>query len=102
LTFVREAYLGQLLSVTRTLKTLRWAWYHHPDLEDQFNTPIIDLGQIVAVISRVRGTLTDLTISAVCYSGQGDLKPPPLKTKGSLNAIVNFDMLKRFEAPLHS
>jgi hypothetical protein len=42
----------------------------------------------------------DLTISAGCNSGLGDLELPPLKIKGSLNAIVNFDMLKRFKALL--
>lgn len=100
LTSIREAYLGQLLSVTRALETLRWTWYYCEDIEDrdQFCTPIIDLDQVVAAISHVRGTLTDLTISADSDLVGGFY--PPFKTKGSLNAIVNFDMLKIFEAPL--
>lgn len=99
LTSVREAYLAELLSVTQNLKTLRWSWYYDFGLDDKFNTPIIDLGQIAAAIAHVRDTLTDLTISADCDIGGNDQHLPGLKTVGSLHAIVNCDMLQRLQVP---
>ncbi|PYI01921.1 hypothetical protein BO78DRAFT_378087 [Aspergillus sclerotiicarbonarius CBS 121057] len=99
LNFVREAHLGQLLSVTQNLKTLRWAWYFDISVEDQFTTPIVDLDQIDTALSHVRDTLTDLTILAECGTG---LDPflPSIKTEGSLKSLVNFNKLKRLQIPL--
>jgi hypothetical protein len=96
LTVIREAHLAHILSATTGLKTLHWQWYY-PDtfIRDQFVMPIIDLDQIVKSMFHVRDTLTDLTISARCDSDG----VPPLTITGSLNAIVNFNALKRFEVP---
>ncbi|KAM0104531.1 hypothetical protein ACP6JE_000812 [Aspergillus fumigatus] len=99
LTIVREAYLSELLALTQNLKTLRWHWYFDYGVIDKFTTPIVNLDWIVAVISRVRGTLTDLTLSAKCGLGGGDQFLPGIKTLGSLQGMVGFDKLKRLQVP---
>jgi hypothetical protein len=99
LTIVREAYLGELLALTQNLETLRWHWYYDLGVSDKFTTPIGNLDWIVAVISRVRGTLTDLTLSAKCGYGGGDQFLPGIKTVGSLQGMVDFDKLKRLQVP---
>jgi hypothetical protein len=99
LTIVREAYLGELLALTPNLETLRWHWYFDYGVIDKFTTPIVNLDWIVAVISRVRGTLTDLTLSAECGLGGGDQFLPGIKIVGSLQRMVGFDKLKRLQVP---
>ncbi|KAH3027076.1 hypothetical protein KXV89_007486, partial [Aspergillus fumigatus] len=99
LTIAREAYLSELLALTQNLKTLRWHWYFDYGVIDKFTTPIVNLDWIVAVISRVRGTLTDLTLSAKCGLGGGDQFLPGIKTLGSLQGMVGFDKLKRLQVP---
>jgi hypothetical protein len=99
LTIVREAYLGELLALTQNLETLRWHWYYDFGVRDKFTTPIVSLDWIVAVISHVRGTLTDLTLSAACGLGGGDQFLPGIKIVGSLQRMVGFDKLKRLQVP---
>ena len=99
LEYIREGHLSQILSATTGLKTLHWDWYYREDLANQFVTPIIDLDNIVESMSHVRDTLTDLVIKAGCDTTQGP-EPGPLTIKGSMRAIVNFNMLKRFEVPV--
>ena len=70
LTFIREGRLSQILSTTTRLKTLRWEGYYLDKIADPFVKPIIDLYLIIKTMSHVRDTLTDLAISAVCYSSQ--------------------------------
>ncbi|EHA27556.1 hypothetical protein CBS63078_3699 [Aspergillus niger] len=100
LTAVREAYLGDLLSVMPYLKTLRWAWYYDYGVEDDFVSPTVDLDRIAAAVSRVRGTLMDLTISADAPIGGNEQFHPAVKMEGSLRAMVEFDELKRLRIPL--
>ncbi|KAL6228839.1 hypothetical protein BDW75DRAFT_235618 [Aspergillus navahoensis] len=101
LTHVREGYLGELLSVTKNLRSLRWEWYFDYGVEDRFTTPIVELTQIVAALSTVRDTLTDLTIFADCECDVhgGDAFRPAIKTEGSLHSLVNFDMLRSLQIP---
>ncbi|RAL06168.1 uncharacterized protein BO80DRAFT_489702 [Aspergillus ibericus CBS 121593] len=100
-TSIREAYLGEILSVTPNLETLRWAWYFDSGVEDQYTTPIVHLDQISTALSHVRDTLTDLIISADCALGGNDQFLPAIKTEGSLHALANSNMpkLKRLEIP---
>ncbi|OJJ76795.1 hypothetical protein ASPBRDRAFT_60492 [Aspergillus brasiliensis CBS 101740] len=100
LTAVREPYLGDLLSVTPNLKTLRWAWYYDNGVEDDFVLPIVDLDRIAAALCQVRGTLTDLTILAEAPIGGNEQCYPAVKIEGSLCAMVGFDGLKRLQVPL--
>ncbi|KAE8136487.1 hypothetical protein BDV38DRAFT_293903 [Aspergillus pseudotamarii] len=99
LTTVRETYLGKLLAVTQNVEALRWQWYYDYGVRDRFTTPIVDLDRFTAAISHVRGTLTDLTVSADVDIGGNDQFLPGIKIQGSLHAMVNFDMLKRLQVP---
>jgi hypothetical protein len=63
LLYVRDYFLGDLLSVTKGLNSLEWEWMYTPELEDdRVQMPIIDLKRINMALYRVRETLTDLTI----------------------------------------
>ncbi|PKY01212.1 hypothetical protein P168DRAFT_242275, partial [Aspergillus campestris IBT 28561] len=101
LTSVWEIYLGELLSVTRNLKALNYHWHYDEGItfRDQFATPVIDLGRLAGAISHVRGTLTDLTITASCARGRGGPFNPAVKTQGLLDVLINLDMVKRLEVP---
>ena len=96
---VRENYLGDLLSVTPYLKSLRWTWYYDYGLRDAVNLPIVDLDQIGDAISCLRGTLTDLKIIGDVQLGGNDINLPGLKTEGSLSAMVNMENLRTLQVP---
>ncbi|KAL6231362.1 hypothetical protein BDW75DRAFT_243961 [Aspergillus navahoensis] len=99
LAIIREGCLGKVLAATPNLETLRWEWLFDWGVWDRvFMTQTIDLNKIAADLSHVRGTLTDLTINAIMgISAPGDAFRPGLKAEGSLHALVDFDMIKRFE-----
>ncbi|OKO99951.1 hypothetical protein PENSUB_8168 [Penicillium subrubescens] len=99
LTKIREIYLGELLSVTPNLKSLHWKWQYDHGLDDDLNLPILDLDRIAAAISHVRGTLTELTITGCCEIKGDDQWIPSIEIKGSLNAMVNWAMLKKLQIP---
>jgi hypothetical protein len=99
LTKVREVYLSELLSVTPNLERLRWKWQYDHGLYDNFNRPIVDLGRIAAAISHVGGTLTQLTITCHCEVGENYQWIPGIEIEGSLNAMVNWPMLKKLQTP---
>ncbi|PLB48817.1 hypothetical protein P170DRAFT_464416 [Aspergillus steynii IBT 23096] len=99
LNWVRETYLGELLSATPTLETLRWHWYFDSGVEDQFITKTLDLDRLTAAMSHVRGTLTDLTISAEVSIGGSDQFYPAMRIMGSLQEMVEFDALKKLQIP---
>jgi hypothetical protein len=99
LTKVREEYLGESPSVTPNLKGLRWRWCYDFDIHDDLNTPIVDLDRMATAISHVGGTLTELTIIGDCEIGATDYYAPPIKIEGSLNAMVNWGMLKKLQIP---
>jgi hypothetical protein len=100
LRIIREGCLGQLLAVTKNLDTLGWKWYYDFSVEDDFVTQTVDLDQIAAALSHVRGTLTELTITADCQPGVNGQFFPGLEAVGSLRALVNFDQLKTLQIPL--
>lgn len=100
LTLVRETHLGTLLSVTKGLEILRWDWYHNPALQDPYNRPNIDLAQIAAALSNVRGSLKELTISADCDLGWAASQLPQLTISGSLDDLSGFRSLKKLSIPL--
>ncbi|RAK81465.1 uncharacterized protein BO72DRAFT_516400 [Aspergillus fijiensis CBS 313.89] len=97
---IREANIGSLLSVTRNLQSLRWTWYYDYGVLDATVVPIINLDGIVAALSRVRNTLTDLTIFAEAPIGGDDPCYPAVKVQGSLREMVEFGKLKRLQIPL--
>lgn len=95
---IREGCLGELLAVTKNLETLRWKWYYESHLGD-FITQTVDLDQIATELSHVRGTLTDLIITADCQPGYNDQFFPGLEAVGSLKGLVNFDLIKTLQIP---
>ncbi|KAJ5478934.1 hypothetical protein N7530_004443 [Penicillium desertorum] len=97
---VRENYLGDLLSVTPHLKSLRWRWFYDFGTDDVVNMPIVDLDRIGDAISCLRGTLTDLKILAEVQLGGNDINLPGIKTEGSLSAMVNMENLRILQVPL--
>jgi hypothetical protein len=99
LTHVREKYLGELLSVTLDLRALKWHWYYDYGVKDQITTPIVHLDQLVTAISFVQGTLTELTITANCDIGGGDVLLPGVKIEGPLGGMVSFEALKQLQIP---
>lgn len=97
---IREAHLGHLLSVTPRLRSLHWTWMFHPDHEDQFNSPVVDLDLIMSALAHTKSTLTELTIQAFRgYALRVDDRVP-LRTRGSMRALVGFAQLKKLTIPL--
>lgn len=98
--YLRENHLRQIFSLTTGLKTLKWSWFYEEmaafDDDHRSITKIIDLDKIAEALLPVRETLMDLTITADLYILDGE-DPPAMN--GSLEAIVNFNKLKRFEVP---
>ncbi|KJK63938.1 F-box-like protein [Aspergillus parasiticus SU-1] len=100
LTMLREGHLGQVLSVTRGLRKLRWDWHYREDLEDYFVRNVIDLDQIAVDLSHLRETLTDLTISAGSGMTQHNIDFPELTISGSFKIFSGLHMLERLQVPI--
>lgn len=107
LLYVRERFLGDLLSVTKKLDRFEWEWMYTPELNDgQVQTPIIDLRRIDKALSHVRETLNELIIWARCmYDGYTRDWPMPddyprLVTRGTLKGITKLKKLKRVTIPI--
>lgn len=97
LAHIREGHLGQILSATPALRKLRWHCFHQEKYAEE---NIIDLDLIAQDLAQVRGTLSDLTITAECYMYPGNLLDPYLEIKGSLRGLFDFPELVRYEVPL--
>ncbi|KAL4808055.1 hypothetical protein BDV18DRAFT_158173 [Aspergillus unguis] len=97
---IREGCLGEVLAVTKNLKTLHWKWYYASGAGADFVNQTVDLDQIAAVLSNVQGTLTDLIITADCRPGVNDQFYPGLEAVGSLKPLVSFDQIKTLRIPL--
>ncbi len=99
---MREAHLGQLLSSTPSLRSLKWEWRFEKILEDQSHTPIINFDQLMPALAHVKGTLTELTILARCLPpapGQFNVALP-VQIQGSAAAFAGFDQLTKLFIPL--
>ncbi|KAL4878029.1 hypothetical protein BJY04DRAFT_221599 [Aspergillus karnatakaensis] len=96
LRIIREGCLGEVLAVTPNLQSLHWEWYYDEDVQDWIVKQTVDLDKIAAELSLVQGSLTHLTITAEIGSG---VLRPAIKTRGSLHAMVSFDMLKTLHIP---
>ncbi len=97
---IRESHLGQLLVTLPRLRSLHWEWCFDPDLEDQFNSPIINLDQLMPALEHVRETLTELSILAVCFTANLAAIPFPLQVRGSARALAGFVHLTKLAIPL--
>ncbi len=97
---MRESHLGQLLVTTPSLRFLHWIWRFIPDREDQHNSPVIDLDQLMPALAYVKETLTALTIGAVSHRANLAPTPPPLRVQGSIRALAGFDRLTHLFIPL--
>ena len=75
---MRESHLGQLLVTLPRLRSLHWTWCFDPDVEDQFNSPVINLDQLMPALAYVKETLTELIMPAVCYYANSAATPFPL------------------------
>lgn len=96
---IREAHLDQVLSVTPSLQSLDWKWSYQPGI-DGHNTPVVDLTQIVGILSRVRNTLRELNITADSLPGISDIGPPPVEIIGTLGALSDLPHLQDIQIPL--
>jgi hypothetical protein len=94
---IREPCLRKLLSTTDQLLFLDWEWFYDPEHEDPVQTPVIDLTQITTAISSVRGTLTELVLSACCTRIDYYF---PVIIQGSLRGITEFSKLTKITVPL--
>ncbi|KAL1864951.1 hypothetical protein VTK73DRAFT_5580 [Phialemonium thermophilum] len=98
LRYIREPFLGPLLSVAAHLRSLHWQWLYTPDIQDEFHTPSIDLTQVAAALLNVGDILEDLTLTAIGDTG-GDPDYPTLTMRGSLRPLSRFGRLKRLAVP---
>ncbi|KAK4044017.1 hypothetical protein C8A01DRAFT_12533, partial [Parachaetomium inaequale] len=96
---LRESHLGQLLSITRHLHSLQWTWHFSPDFEDEYNSPVVDLGLIMPALEYARDTLTELTIHGVCDYAYRAALPVPLRVQGSARGLSRFNQLKKLMIP---
>ncbi len=78
---MRESHLGQLLAALPQLRSLSWQWVFEPDFEDQFNSPIINLDQLMSALAYVRETLTEPAYmrSIVAWLAGGRASAPRLR-----------------------
>ncbi|KAH8690765.1 hypothetical protein BGW36DRAFT_389283 [Talaromyces proteolyticus] len=98
LEYLRDPFLGQVLSATDQLKSLHWKWHFYEEVYDeQFRMRIIDLTQITKSISYVRETLTELVISATNHD---DSDPLPLTIQGSMKGMSEFKKLTKLSIPV--
>jgi hypothetical protein len=100
LRMLREGPLGQVLSVTRGLRKLKWDWYYREDIKDHFVTDIINLDQIAADLSHIQETLTDLTITAATDLAESAPEHPEVIFHGSFKTFSGLRMLKNLEVPV--
>ncbi len=97
---MRESYLGQLLAATPRLRSLRWKWYFNPDYENESNSPVVNLDQLIPALEQVRETLTELAIMGYCtYLGRHGI-PFPHRVQGSARALEGFDHMTKLFIPL--
>lgn len=99
LAVLREGHLGELLSVTKNLRKLKWEWLLTPKAKRPGVKDIIDLNQIAADLSHVRHSLTDLTITADIDDSWRNYDMELLEFRGSFAALADFDGLKDLEIP---
>jgi hypothetical protein len=92
---LREGPLGDILSATPSLKTLKWFWFFQ---DTSITSIVIDLDQAAKSLSCVQSSLSELIITADTGAPEGFL--PTVTTRGSLKGIVEFPHLKKFSAPL--
>ena len=97
---MRESHLGQVLVTLPRLRSLHWTWCFDPDVEDQFNSPVINLDQLMPALAYVKETLTELIMPAVCYYANIAATPFPLHVRGFARALARFDHLTKLVIPL--
>jgi hypothetical protein len=96
LTMIRETNLGKILSATKNLKKLQWDWCYMEELNDAWMTRVLDLSEILASLSRVKNTLTDLKITSQAIIDSFD---DGLEIRGSFTGLSEFDSLQKLEVP---
>ncbi|OIW23016.1 hypothetical protein CONLIGDRAFT_146120 [Coniochaeta ligniaria NRRL 30616] len=96
----REPQLWHILAATTGLQSLKWAWNHDKDTEDSVIKPVVDLDEIVRVLTPVKHTLTRLEIEAFTDLGAPPIQEPRLNFKGSLRSLREFIKLKSLHLPL--
>lgn len=95
--WLREPFLKELLSQTNQLQYLSWTWYYLVGIEGDDNTPVVDLPQFLTAISHLHNTLEELIIGTDCIDRANIFRVTIL---GSLEAISNFNTLRRLNVPL--
>ncbi|KAK4185059.1 hypothetical protein QBC35DRAFT_440157 [Podospora australis] len=96
---LRESHLAQLLSVPERLRSLEWHWYYNPGLDNEFNSPVINVDLIMPALSRHKHALTELCLQADFHRRYYD-PPYPFRVQGSPRALRGFNQLKMLTIPL--
>lgn len=91
---IRESYLGQILAAVPRLRSLSWPWHCERNLEDQFNSPLVNLDQLMPILAQVKETLTELSIAGV------NLCRAPPRLQVSARALAGYDQLTKLFIPL--
>ncbi len=91
---IREAYLGQILAAVPRLRSLEWQWRCEINLEGQFNSPLVNLDQLMPALAQVKETLTELKITGYNFC------ETPARLQGSARALAGFDRLNKLYIPL--
>ncbi|KAK7908468.1 hypothetical protein PG985_015771 [Apiospora marii] len=104
---VRESALKEILSCTKRLAKLDWQFFYS---ERNMTTlqigdallypPIADLDVLVDALTPIRDTLKDLTIRAHAIQPVQLEYQTPIEVRGSLEGLVDFPKVERFEVPL--
>lgn len=94
---IREPHLGEILRVTRNLKTLHWFWNYSPDMLNC--SPVLDLNAISAALQHVQATLTDLHIDADTDEGVNGIEFQAVHFHGAMDGLCNMRVLERLHLP---
>lgn len=104
---VRESALKGILSCTKRLTKLDWQFlYSERNMATRqkgaplLYPPIADLDVLVDALTPVRDTLKDLTIRAHAIQPVQLDYETPIEVRGSLQGLVEFSQVERFEVPL--
>ena len=95
---IREGALGQFLSATGRLQTLRWECWYDPSATTEGVGPThkdLDLDQLAADLCVVRSSLQSLKMTADCARSDRCMV-----TTGTLRGLRNLDNLTHLEVPI--
>ncbi|EPE34802.1 hypothetical protein GLAREA_10497 [Glarea lozoyensis ATCC 20868] len=101
LQFLREKHLHKILSLTTSLKMLRWCWYWNRDTatigRHRYFSKDIDLDKVTEALLYIKDTVEDLTLTThIDHLLDGEDRP---YVTGSLSGLSKLHHLKRWLVP---